>query len=76
MIAKILKKTGEYETVQVEVTKEDGTKEMVDQEREILEEVQAREFTEDAKANIMKSSSLRAALLTMDAGYKHVDDIS
>jgi len=76
MIAKILKKTGEYETVPVEVTNEQGVKETVDQQREILEEVQAREFTEGEKAHVMKSAALRAALLTRDTGYKHVVDIT
>jgi len=76
MIAKILKKTGEFETVQVEVTNAEGVKETVEQQREIMEEVQAREFAEGEKAHVMKSAALRAALLTRDTGYKHVVNIT
>ena len=72
MIAKILKKTGEYETVPVEVTKEDGTKETVDQEREILEEVKAVEVNEENKDLILKNVSLRAVILKRETGYDHV----
>jgi len=71
MKIEIIKHTGEMETVQVEQTKEDGTKETVDQEREILEVIQDREFLEDEKDQVMKAAALRCAMLSRDTGFRH-----
>ncbi|ORC37253.1 hypothetical protein B4O97_03425 [Marispirochaeta aestuarii] len=67
MIAKILKKTGEYETVPVDVEGE-----TVDQQREILEEVKSVEVTEENRDLILKNVKLRAIILKRETGYDHI----
>lgn len=71
MKIQLIRHTGEFETVKVDQTQEDGSTEKVEVKREILETVRETEVDEDTRGQISRAYQLRAQMLTRDTEDRH-----